>query len=146
MPWRPRRAGVLESRRIGQAMGNFDFEAGRRFLQEGEMEEAIRCFLASLDLDPGHVEGYVELFRAYELAWSDSGDPVVLDQMRKVAVAGLKRSPDGAQRRVLQEGLDRTEERILAIQQAEQEADGSRPRRLPLIAERVGPGRGRDGA
>jgi hypothetical protein len=94
-------------------MSNFDFETGRRYLAEGDVVEAIRCFLASLDVDRSHVPTYVELFRAYETAFHESGDPDVLDQMRKVAIAGLKRGPTEEQKRFLEEGLDRTEEHII---------------------------------
>ena len=96
-------------------MSNFDFETGRRYLREGDVVEAIRCFLASLDVDRSHIPTYVELFKAYEAAWRDSGDPEVLDQMRKVAIAGLKRGPTEEQRRFLDEGLDRVEEQIIHI-------------------------------
>jgi hypothetical protein len=112
-------------------MGNFDFESGRRLLREGDLVEAIRCFLSSLDLDPGHVGTYVELFGAYEQAWQESGDPLVLDQLRKVAVAGLKRGPSDEQRAFLQEGLDRVEEVILEVQAAEEE-----PAVAPLLSIR----------
>lgn len=116
-------------------MGNFDFESGRRFMADGDLVEAIRCFLASLDLDPGHTQTYVELFRAYEHVWSESGDPEVLDQMRKVAVAGLKRHPAEQQRVFLDAGLDRAEEWIVRIQQAEQEAERrAGRRRLAVIS------------
>jgi hypothetical protein len=121
-------------------MGNFDFESGRRFLAEGEIDEAIRCFLASLDVDRSQVETYVELFRAYEAAWHASGDPDVLDQMRKVAIAGLKRDPTPQQRVFLEEGLDRTDSWILRHQGGEGEegagAEGrerGKVRRLPVI-------------
>ena len=114
-------------------MGNFDFESGRRFIAEGDLAEGIRCFLASLDLDPGHVASYIELHRAYEIAWEESGDPLVLDQMRKVAIAGLKRRPDPAQARWLEEALDRTEGMILAAENDEQQAEDDGRRHLPII-------------
>lgn len=118
--------------------GNFDFEAGRRLLAEGETADAIRSLLASLDLDPGNVEAYVVLFQAYLAGWEESGDPMVLDQMRKVAIAGLKRAPDERQRAFLSEGLDRTEAWLIEEQQAEAAApasDATPPasRKLPLI-------------
>lgn len=118
-------------------MSNFDFETGRRYLEEGDVVEAIRCLLASLDVDRSHVQTYCELFRAYEAAWHDSGDPEVLDQMRKVALAGLKRGPTGEQRAFLDEGLDRTEECIIHVQREEHRAP-ARPqggRHLPLIGD-----------
>lgn len=101
-------------------MGNFDYESGRRYMAEGELDEAIRCFLSSLDLDPASVPTYIELYKAYEQAWHELGDPQVLEQMRKVAVAGLKRNPDPEQRRVLQEGLDRADEGLVAVRDAEE--------------------------
>ncbi len=112
-------------------MGNFDFESGRRFIAEGDLAEGIRCFLASLDLEPAHVPTYIELHRAYAIAWEESGDPLVLDQMRKVAIAGLRRDPDPDQARCLQEALDRTEEAILAVEREDEEDDGRR--HLPVI-------------
>jgi len=127
-------------------MGNFDFESGRRFIREGDLAEGIRCFLASLDLEPGHVPAYIELFNAYALAWEESGDPLVLDQMRKVAVAGLKRDPTPGQARLLEEALDRTEEAILAVERAQADAavdegqDDAGRRRLRVIR---GDGEGR---
>jgi uncharacterized protein with von Willebrand factor type A (vWA) domain len=119
-----------------RTMGNFDFESGRRFMTEGDLVEGIRSFLASLDVDPDHAQTYVELFKAYECAWDETGDPEILDQMRKVAIAGLKREPADEQRRFLQEGLDRTEERIVSVQRAEEELERqerARGRRLPLF-------------
>jgi hypothetical protein len=130
-------------------MSNFDFETGRRYLEEGDIVEAIRCLLASLDVDRSHVPTYIALFEAYEAAWHDSGDPDVLDQMRKVALAGLKRGPTEEQRRFLDEGLDRTEECIIHVQRAEHgevrergehEAHGAKARpkggrHLPLIGD-----------
>ena len=129
-------------------MGNFDFESGKRFIQEGDLAEGIRCFLASLDQDPRAVETYVELFKAYEHAWHESADPMVLDQMRKVAVAGLKRGPSGEQRQWLEEGLDRADEQIAAVQRAEEELEreeASRARRLPVITDTPPGGEGRTG-
>jgi hypothetical protein len=90
-------------------MGNFDFESGRRLLSEGDFVEALRCLLASVEDDPSHVDTYLALFEAYDLAWLDSGDPMVLDQMRKVALAGLRRATDAAHRNRLQECLDRAD-------------------------------------
>ena len=103
-------------------MGNFDFESGRTFLDEGEYVEAIRCLLASLDEDPGNVEAYVVLFRAYDQAWHESDDPLVLDQMRKVAIAGLRRRPTAPQRAFLEAALDRVEGIILEVQRDEEAA------------------------
>ena len=117
-------------------MGNFDFESGRRFLEEGEFVEAIRCLLASLDEDPANVEAYAVLFRAYDHAWHESDDPLVLDQMRKVAIAGLRRGPTPEQRAFLEAALDRVEGIILEVQHEEEEAtrqEASSPRKLPMI-------------
>ena len=100
-------------------MGNFDFESGKRYMIEGELEEAIRCFLSSLELDPSSVPTYMELFNAYEEAWKEMGDPMVLECMRKVALAGLKRDPDLQQRLFLEEGLDRADTELVAEQESE---------------------------
>ena len=123
--------------------GNFDFEAGRRLLAEGETVDAIRSLLASVDLEPGNVETYIVLFQAYQSAWEESGDPMVLDQMRKVALAGLKRGPDERQRSFLADGLDRTEEFLIEEQRASAADEAASaaltpepakgPRKLPLI-------------
>ena len=94
-------------------MGNFDFESGRRLLSEGDFVEALRCLLASLEDDPSHVETYLLLFEAYDVAWHESGDPMVLDQMRKVALAGLKRATDAGERDRLQGCLDRADSLLL---------------------------------
>ncbi|HET6373167.1 MAG TPA: hypothetical protein VFG76_07660 [Candidatus Polarisedimenticolia bacterium] len=104
-------------------MGNFDFESGRRLVADGDLAEGIRCLLASLDLDPSNTEAYLELFAAYEHAWHESADPMVLDQMRKVALAGLRRGPTADQRRFLEEGLDRADALILEVQREEAEAE-----------------------
>ncbi|HKY31216.1 MAG TPA: hypothetical protein VJV23_01680 [Candidatus Polarisedimenticolia bacterium] len=123
-------------------MGNFDFESGKRHLEEGDFVEAIRCLLASLDMDPANVDAYVELFRAYDHAWHESGDPMVLDQMRKVALAGLKRAPDRARRDLLRQALDRTDTLLAELQQDEPEEGGQHAprggaglRRLPIIRD-----------
>lgn len=119
-------------------MGNFDFESAKRFLEEGEYVEAIRCLLASLDEDPSNVEAYVVLFRAYDHAWHESDDPLVLDQMRKVALAGLKRGPDGEQRAFLEGALDRVEGIILEVQREEEaaaRAEAEITRKLPMIRD-----------
>ena len=119
-------------------MGNFDFESGRTFLDEGEYVEAIRCLLASLDEDPGNVEAYVVLFRAYDQAWHESDDPLVLDQMRKVAIAGLRRGPAEPQRAFLEAALDRVEGIILEVQREEEAAESEKaesPRKLPMFHE-----------
>ena len=126
-------------------MGNFDLESGKRFLEEGELVEGIRCLLASIDQDPSDPEAYVELFKAYDAAWHESGDPLVLDQMRKVAVAGLKRSPAAGPRGFLQEALDRTEQVIIAMQQAEEELErqeAARSRKLPMFKDESPGGKG----
>jgi len=120
-------------------VGNFDLESGKRLIAEGDLVEGLRCLLASIDQDPGDPAAYVELWKAYEAAWHESGDPLVLDQMRKVAVAGLKRGPDPLQERFLRDALDRSDALLAAVQQAEQEAEQqaeqeeSRRTRLPVI-------------
>ena len=117
-------------------MGNFDLESGKRLMDEGDLVDGIRCFLSSIDQNPSDPEAYVELFKAYALAWHESGDPLVLDQMRKVAIAGLKRATAPDQRRLLEEGLEQTEEEIVAIQKAEEELErqeSARMRKLPMF-------------
>ena len=94
-------------------MGNFDFESGRRFLAEGEIVEALRSLLASLEEDPSNVEAYLALFEAYDRAFHEWGDTMVLDQMRKVALAGLRRAGDATMRERLQGCLDRADALIL---------------------------------
>ena len=119
-------------------MGNFDFESGRTFLEEGEYVEALRCLLASLDEDPANVEAYVVLFRAYDHAWHESDDPLVLDQMRKVAIAGLRRGPTQEQRAFLEAALDRVEGIILEVQLEEEAAarqEAPPARKLPMIRD-----------
>lgn len=101
-------------------MGNFDFESGRRHLQEGDVVEAIRSLLASLDEDPSNVEAYLALFAAYDRAWQESGDTLVLDQMRHVAVAGLRRAVSEEHRGRLQACLDRADS-LLVEHRGEQE-------------------------
>ncbi len=115
-------------------MGNFDFESGRRFIEDGDLAEGIRCLLASLDVDPRDVACYLELFRAYDLAWHESGDPLVLDQMRKVAGAGLKRGPTPEQRAFLEAGLDRVEGLLLELQLEEEEAARADARQESLVS------------
>src|SRR5262245_18106453 len=136
-------------RLVQSAMGNFDFESGKRFIEEGDLAEGIRCFLASLDQDPSAVETYIELLKAYEHAWHESADPMVLDQMRKVAVDGLKRDPTDEQRRLLVEGRDRADEQNLAVQRAEEDLErqeASRARRLPVITDTPPGGEGGSGS
>ena len=119
-------------------MGNFDFESGRTFLEEGEYVEAIRSLLVSLDQDPANVEAYVVLFRAYDQAWHESDDPLVLDQMRKVATAGLKRQPEPEQRAFLEAALDRVEGIIAEVQREEEEAAREAEpagRKLPMFKD-----------
>jgi hypothetical protein len=103
-------------------MKNFDFEAGKRFRKEGDIVEALRCFRSALDEDKDSVETYVELALTYVLAFEDSGDPLCLDSARKVCLAGLKREPDGAQRRKLIEIQDKVEDLILESEKAEADA------------------------
>lgn len=119
-------------------MTNFDFESGRRLLEEGDLAEGIRCLLASLDLDPANIDAYIELFGAYQAAWQVSGDPLVLDQMRKVAIAGLRRASRDDQRRTLEHLLDHADALLLESQGAGDEHDPAAPddrRRLPVIRD-----------
>jgi hypothetical protein len=103
-----------------RVMGNFDFESGRRHLEEGDVVEAIRSLLASLDEDPSNVEAYLALFEAYDRAWDESGDILVLDQMRQVALAGLRRAAKEDHRHRLQECLDRADALLVEHRQPEE--------------------------
>src|SRR6266850_1744711 len=46
-------------------MKNSDFDAGKRFRQEGDIVEALRCLRSALDEDEDSVETYVELALTY---------------------------------------------------------------------------------
>jgi len=118
-------------------VGNFDLESGRRFLHEGEYAEALRCLLSSVSADPTDVEAYLALIAAYQMAWEESGDPMVLDQIRKVALAGLKRQGSSAQRSALEAALDRADALLLEEQRADAgEHQAERGRKiLPLFKE-----------
>ena len=120
-------------------MGNFDLESGKRYLEEGEYADALRCLLSSVQADPSDAEVYLALIAAYDMAWEASGDPLVLDQIRKVAQAGLKRDATPAQRAALEQALDQVDALLLEEQQAEAEVDAKDPGRvvrvLPLFKE-----------
>jgi len=103
-------------------MGNFDFEAGKRFRDEGEIVDALRCFKSAVEQDRDFVEGYVELAATYLLAFEESGDPLCLDSARKVCVAGLRRDPDESQRHRLFEIQTNVEDLLLESQKAEMDA------------------------
>jgi tetratricopeptide (TPR) repeat protein len=103
-------------------MKNFDFEAGKRFREEGDIVEALRCFRSALDEDRNAVETYVELALTYIMAFEDSGDPLCLDSARKVCLAGLRREPTPEERRRLFEIQDRIEDLLLESQKAEADA------------------------
>lgn len=103
-------------------MGEFNFEAGKRFREKGEIVDALRCFKSALEKDRDAMEAYVELARTYILAFEGSGDPLCLDCARKVCVAGLRRDPAESQRRELFEIQDRIEDLLLESQKAEVDA------------------------
>jgi hypothetical protein len=103
-------------------MKNFDFEAGKRFREEGDIVEALRCFRSALDVDKSSVETYVELALTYILAFEDSGDPLCLDSARKVCLAGLRREPSPEQGRRLFELQEKVEDLILESHKAEADA------------------------
>ncbi len=100
-------------------MKNFDFEAGRRFREEGDIAEALRCFRNALDENKDDVETYVELALTYIVAFEESGDPLCLDSARKVCLSGLRRNPTEAQRSKLIELQDQIEDLILESERAE---------------------------
>jgi tetratricopeptide (TPR) repeat protein len=100
----------------------FDFEAGKRFLAEGDILEALRCFKSALESDRSFVEAYVELAITYVLAFEDSGDPLCLDSARKVCLAGLKRDPTPEERRKLFEIQEKVEDLLLESHKAEADA------------------------
>jgi len=103
-------------------MSNFDFEAGKRFLHEGELVDALRCFKSAVEQDRDFVEGYVELATAYLVAFEESGDPLCLDSSRNVCQAGLRRDPDETQRRRLLHLQSEVEDLLLESQKAEMDA------------------------
>ncbi len=103
-------------------MGDFDFEAGKRFREKGEIVDALRCFKSALQEDRDAIEAYVELARTYILAFEGSGDPLCLDCARKVCVAALRRDPAEIHRRVLFEIQDQIEDLLLESQKAEVDA------------------------
>lgn len=106
----------------GSRMNSFDFEAGKRFLAEGDLVEALRCLRSALDENKDNVEIYVVLANAYIAAFEDSGDPLCLDSARKVCLAGLRREPDADQRRALFEIQNKVEDLILESEKAEMDA------------------------
>jgi len=103
-------------------MGNFDFEAGKRFRKEGEIVDALRCFKSVVDADRDFVDGYIELATTYLLAFEESGDPLCLDSCRNVCLAGLRREPDEEQRHQLLHVQSSVEDLLLESQKAEMDA------------------------
>ena len=103
-------------------MGEFDFEAGKRFREKGEIVDALRCFKSVLEEDRDAIEAYIELARTYIIAFEGSGDPLCLDCARKVCIAGLRRDSTDADRRELFKIQDRVEDLLLESQKAEVDA------------------------
>jgi hypothetical protein len=103
-------------------MGNFDFEAGKRFREEGDLAESIRCLKSALDQDRDAIEIYVELARTYLAAFDESGDPLCLDSARKVCLAAMRRDCPDSERRTLVELQDRVDALLLESQKAEMDA------------------------
>jgi tetratricopeptide (TPR) repeat protein len=103
-------------------MKNFDFEAGRRFREEGDIAEALRCFQSALEEDRENVETYVELALTYIVAFEESGDPLCLDSARKVCLSGLRREPSEAQRSRLLGLQDKVDELLVESEKAEADA------------------------
>lgn len=103
-------------------MKSFDLEAGRRFREEGDIAEALRCLRSAVDDDRDNVDAYIELGLTYVLAFEDSGDPLCLDSARKVCLSGLRRNPSESQRRRLIELQDRVEDLVLESAKAEADA------------------------
>lgn len=140
-------------------MSDFDFQAGKRFREEGDLAEAIRCLKSAVEQNGGFIEAFVELGRTYIMAFHESGDPLCLDSARKVCLAALRRDCDEEQRALLTAMQDRVEELLLESQKAEMDAmtdamdqmesgpgllpdDESMPRPLDEITEFRGTGRG----
>jgi len=103
-------------------MSNFDYEAGKRFREEGEIVDALRCFKSAVEQDRDFVEGYIDLAVTYLLAFEESGDPLCLDSSRNVCQSGLRRDPDDSQRRRLIEVQTKVEDLLLESQKAEMDA------------------------
>ncbi|HXI04485.1 MAG TPA: hypothetical protein VNI57_15030 [Candidatus Saccharimonadales bacterium] len=103
-------------------MGNFDFEAGKRFREEGDLAEAIRCLKSALEQDRDSIETYIELTVTYIAAFDESGDPLCLDSARHTCMAGLRRECSAEERGVLQRFQDHVEGLLLESQKAEMDA------------------------
>ena len=103
-------------------MSNFDFTAGKRFREEGDIVEAIRCLKSALEQDRDHVESYIELCRTYAVAFHESGDPLCLDSARKVCLSGQRRDGSEEQRKILAELQEQIEGLLLESQKAEMDA------------------------
>jgi hypothetical protein len=101
---------------------NFDLEAGKRFREEGDLVEAIRCLKSALEQDKDCIEPYVELARTYLVAFHESGDPLCLDAAREVGMAALRRDPGYEDRQVLTALQDRVDALLLESQKAEMDA------------------------
>ncbi len=103
-------------------MGNFDFEAGKRFREEGDLAEALRCLKSALDLERDSIEIYIELATTYLVAFEESGDPLCLDSARKVCLAAMRRECLDSERRALVELQDRVDGLLVESQKAEMDA------------------------
>lgn len=114
--------GVRDDDRGATDMGNFDFEAGKRLRDEGEIVDALRCFKSAVEQDRDFVEAYIELAVTYLLAFEESGDPLCLDSSRNVCVTALRRDPEESQRRRLIDIQTKVEDLLLESQKAEMDA------------------------
>ena len=103
-------------------MKSIDLETGRRFREEGEVAEALRCFQAALEDDRDSIEIYIELALTYILAFEESGDPLCLDSARKVCISALRRQPEELERRRLFRIQTQIEDLLLESQKAEMDA------------------------
>lgn len=103
-------------------MGNFDFEAGKRFRAEGDLAEAIRCLKSALEQDRDSIEVYVELATTYLVAFDESGDPLCLDSARNVCLSAMRRDCSDPERRALVQMQDRVDALLLESQKAEMDA------------------------
>ncbi len=103
-------------------MGNFDFEAGKRFREEGDLAEALRCLKSALDQERDSIEIYVELATTYLVAFEESGDPLCLDSARKVCLSAMRRDCLDTERRALLELQDRIDGLLVESQKAEMDA------------------------
>jgi hypothetical protein len=103
-------------------MSSFDFNAGRRFREEGDIVEAIRCLKSAVEQDRDFIPAYIELGITYVVAFHESGDPLCLDSARNLCLAALRRDCPGEERQILMEMQDQVEGLIVESQKAAMDA------------------------